>query len=276
MKTADATALEWQKITGHRSDSGGGFIQFKRLLRGDEGSRDNFELTLAEVHGMPPVPAHTHNFDQIRFVLSGSYSFRPDKTIAAGSLAYFPEGASYGPESAEGDPVMISLQFGGASGQGFMSMDQLQSAIERLKERGEFTDGKFRTADGVERDGYEAAYEEAMGRAPVYPEPRYPDPILIEAANFEWYAENGIERKTLGVFTERRTEIALIRVPAGGSTDLSSPDRVLLLFVVDGAATINGYEAREQHAIAIERGEAAELRADEGAELLAVYLPAFG
>src|SRR5262249_40413746 len=78
---------------------------------------------------------------------------------------------------------------------------------------GEFKDGVFRRRADVEGkrnlDGYQAIWEHVNGRPMVYPKPRYPQPIFMDPANYEWVpveAAPGVAEKLLGVFTERRSE----------------------------------------------------------------------
>ena len=52
----------------------------------------------------------------------------------------------------------------------------------------------------------------------VYPKPRYSGPILMDPANYEWVAvadQPGVSMKLIGVFTERHSEIAFLRIETG-------------------------------------------------------------
>ena len=40
--------------------------------------------------------------------------------MEGGEIAYFPESAYYGPQEGGEDRIVVLLQFGGASGQGFI------------------------------------------------------------------------------------------------------------------------------------------------------------
>lgn len=280
MKIVNSNALEWVAFSAHRSGSDTvttNYFRFKRLLRGREGSPRNFELTLAQAIGNPPVPRHRHNFDQLRFQLTGTYAYKPDAPMSPGDLTYFPEGAYYGPETATDDPIMLVLQFGGASDFGFMSMDQLRDGYERVRKRGTFDKGVYRGPDShgkvVELDGYEAVWDEVVGSAVIYAEPRYTEPVMMRTSRFQWRdGAHGIQTKTLGLFTERRTEVAMLRL-APGAGSLATDNRDLLLFVWDGGFDIAGEHAGVHGAVEVPAGERADYTSSTGAQALMIYLP---
>src|SRR5438105_2837388 len=161
--------VEWGSVSGHRS----GRIEFKRLLQGQEGTPGNFELSLVRSGGDYFTPRHRHNFDQIRYCLQGSMNYAPSKDLEPGDVGYFPEGTYYGPQTASAESIVLLLQFGGASGQGFMSYAQLNAGFEELRSRGDFDRGTFAYRDdqGVARrkDGYEAVWEHVNRRPVAYP-----------------------------------------------------------------------------------------------------------
>ena len=46
-------------------------------------------------------------------------NYGPNSWVKEGEVAYYPEGAYYGPEVSDKESVVLALQFGGPSGQGF-------------------------------------------------------------------------------------------------------------------------------------------------------------
>ena len=134
------------------------------------------------------TPRHRHNFDQIRCGLSGAMNYAPRKDVVAAAVAYFPEGTFYGPQRMAGESLVLLLQLGGASGQGFMCYEELQAGHAALAARGTFADGIYRGADGRPRDGYEAVWEHVHGRPISYPPPRFEEPILMWPAHGPWMA----------------------------------------------------------------------------------------
>ena len=111
-----------------------GTISFQHLFKGEDGSRENFMLIFGRQDADFWMPRHRHNFDQIRFPLRGSMN-HGDIDVGEGQIGYIPEGLAYGPQSdplapfGPGERLQLVLQFGGASGCGFMSIEQRRAAI---------------------------------------------------------------------------------------------------------------------------------------------------
>jgi hypothetical protein len=164
--------------------------EFKYLFQGVEGHPSNHLFALArQKHFYSPI--HKHNFEQFRYAFRGSFTIGQNLTIEEGELAYHPEGVEYGPQDDKEDGiehVLLILQFGGGSGQGYISLDTLLQVQGDLGKRGRFEGGRF-FAEGGESgvDGYQAIWEECnKGRKLVYPRPRYARPVLMRTRNFEW------------------------------------------------------------------------------------------
>ena len=91
------------------------------------------------------------------------------------------------------------LQFGGASGAGYLSQTQVQAGMQALKAEGEFKDGVFRRRADVEGkrnlDGYQAIWEHVNARPMVYPKPRYPQPIFMDPSTYDWVPVEGRARR---------------------------------------------------------------------------------
>lgn len=136
MKIVHGDTLEWRRGLEYRS----GTFHFRNLAEGEEGSVDNFKLSVGRSSADFYSPRHRHNFEQIRFVLDGELSFGRDGTLSAGMVGYFPEGVAYGPQTqSEGaDVATIVLQFGGASGSGYLSREEVHAGTEELKKHGTF------------------------------------------------------------------------------------------------------------------------------------------
>ena len=119
-------------------------------------------------------------------------NFDRNGKMAAGSFGYFPEGAAYGPQSSEGRSVTAVLQFGGASGSGYLSREEVDAGTEELKKFGTFEGGIFRRNDDVEgrrnTDGYQAIWEHVHGERMEYPKPRYRDPIMVDPSQLRMAA----------------------------------------------------------------------------------------
>ena len=138
-------------------------LSFRTVFVGSPLSLNNYELSFV-ISSSFYSPIHAHNFDQIRFAWSGSFSITPDLTIHEGELAYHPEGVSYGPQDdGEEERVLLILQFGGASGMGYLSKGQLGEANKALSERGRFEKGRYVSDEGEEKDGFQALWEWVNG-----------------------------------------------------------------------------------------------------------------
>ncbi len=212
------------------SDHRGSGIKFQRLLRGDPDSPGNFEWSIVHFGEEYTTPRHHHNFSQILYVLEGLHEWSNSVSMPEGSVTYSPEGTFYGPQQGHGS-LVLTLQYGEASGSGFMSYDRLTEGSKRLAEssRGSFDDGTWRYVDDDgkqhNQDGYEAIWEEIHGRRVEYPAPRYETPITLHPDSFAWVAardgsrapEPGISHRHLGTFSERRTSIGFTRYDAGAT-----------------------------------------------------------
>jgi len=69
--------------------------------------------------------------------------------LKAGMLGYYPEGVPYGPQVNKTDIFCAVLQFGGASGSGYLLPREVKAGMEELKKFGEFKDGIFHRNDDV-------------------------------------------------------------------------------------------------------------------------------
>jgi len=257
--------------------------EFKTLLTGDEGALDNFRLYFVRQKGEVDVPRHKHNFDQIRMCLEGGrQNYGAGKWIAPGEIAYFPEGTPYGPEQSDTERLSITLQFGGASGSGFVGSARLQQAKDEMKEFGTFEKGIFKRigqlppSEKRNQDAYEAIWEHINKRKLEYPMPRYGEPILMKPANFEWETSDeqpGVARKQLCVFSERHLQFAIVKLEPGASVLQRSRGGIQVGFVLQGEGTVNAEALRKYSAFSGREDFA--LNSDTGMELLLVGLPIF-
>lgn len=256
----------------------GGFSS-RRLLDGREGSPGNFSLQLSLTPDSYFSPRHRHNFDQVRYQLDGEYDFSSDGVMKPGTVAYFPEGTYYGPQSSSVRSLTLVLQFGGASGNGYMSPEQYDRAAAELRERGTFGNGAYTVIapDGHKsnKDAYEAVWERVNGRPLEYPRPRYSRPVFMQPENFAWlpiegYA--GASGKFLGEFSERHTRIACYQIETGASLILAGHS---IYFVAAGAGAAAGQEFGQHSTLYIEEDAPTSVNAHETVELLQIGLPQF-
>ena len=263
----------------------GGNRQFKTLLRGDDASPGNYKLSFVRQSGELYVPRHRHNFDQLRMCLEGEpQNYGKNKWINPGEIVYFPEGTPYGPEDSKSHRLSITLQFGGASGAGYLGAEKIAAAIEHMKvfgkfEKGVFTrDGELKPGEKRNQDSYEAIWEYVNKCKLTYPKVRYEEPICMKPAGFTWLptGQQGLAKKLLGAFSERGCTISMLKFAPGASGRIAPHGACQILFVVDGEGRAAGDAVRKYTALSVEPGEACEMASADGMELLLVGLPLIG
>jgi quercetin dioxygenase-like cupin family protein len=257
-----------------------GGIGFTALLQGEPGAIDNFDFSLSYTTEEFHTPRHRHNFDQIRYILKGEFSFDRGRVQKTGQISYFSEGVYY-EQQGIGETETLLLQTGGASGSGYMSFDQLYATARKLLDKGKFEDGVFTwyDADGRKHnaDGYQAVWEEVNGRKITYPKPRYDGPVILNPENFAWVpaAQPGVAIRDLGSFHERSLAIAQVRLDAGATWTAHAPASRKLLFVEEGEGTAAGQPLHRHSAVRIERGETVDVVASAPMILVRLQLPCF-
>ena len=259
-----------------------GVFRSRRILNGMPGTPGNFSLQV----GVAPSyysPRHRHNFDQVRYQLEGDFDFAADGVMKAGTLGYFPEGTYYGPQSSDMENSTLVLQFGGASGSGYISPEQYEQAAAELANHGTFAKGVYtqlKTDGGkINKDAYEAVWEQVNGRPLVYPKQRYLRPVFMDPESFEWIPaadQSGVSCKQLGEFSERRTRVAIYRISPGASMTL---DENSIYFALAGSGTAGGKPFEGHATIYLRMSEHATAcvpsTASAPAEIFHIGLPRF-
>ncbi len=274
--------VPWGSLGTHREYH----IEIKTPIFGTEGAPDNFRVTFNRgLGGTEHQPRHRHNFDQIRMPLSGRVSIGPRRWIEAGQIGYFPEGLHYGPTEDHRDVGTsgFTLQFGGASGLGFISSAQMKAATRALEGLGTFEKGLFwHKTDGPKQkpqDAFEAMWEYVNGRKIEYPKPRYSDQIIMRPENAEWQPVGGtpgVLIKSLGDFTERHVSVTMLRVEPGGVAAIGPRAGTQAGMVLSGAGTIDGKPASANTFVKIGAGAVASVATSAGLEIVIFGLPIFG
>lgn len=276
MKVVHIETLPWEK------DHPTGALAFKYLLAGDESSPDNFVLLLARQEKHFATERHRHNFDQFRFPIRGDMNVGEGIRLREGQLGYFTEGAPYGPQddplepSKPGERIHLTLQFGGATGYGYLGPKRLRACRDELRRDGEFVDVLYRRHDGKTQNGLDAVWQHAFGAKLEYPKPRYPAPIIMDPNSFRWLSDGdaaGVERKHLGTFTERGVWAEILRLHPGADLTSRRVDARQLLFVLSGSGTVDGAELTPHSAIELDPGEQARIVCPDLLELLVFGLP---
>ena len=273
----------------HDKDQGGATVRNtghtrSLLLTGEEDAPNNYRATFeAGIDGESSSPRHHHNFEQIRYVLEGDYSIGTDQILPAGHIGYFPESSYYGPQLRKPNVRMLTLQFGGPSGNGLLSVQQRRKGLEALLERGGTLEGGMYVTvdeDGNRhnQDAFEALWEHLSGEKIVYPRSRYDSIILIDPGGFGWVDDEheGVTRKPLGTFSERDTRLGFVRLEKGASIPLGTEPSPEILFLKQGSISHNGEVHAPLTAFATATHDGPEpLTAEEDSELLYIKLPTF-
>jgi hypothetical protein len=258
----------------------GGTLLSRRLLTGQPGTPGNFSLQLSSTPTYYS-PRHRHNFDQIRYQISGDFDFSTDGVMKPGTVAYFPEGTHYGPQQCENGSETLVLQFGGASRSGYLSAEEHERASAELASQGTFAKGVYTQVgpDGgkLNKDAYEAVWERVNARPLKYPGERYLRPVLMDPGNFDWLPvarQPGACAKHLGEFSELRTRLSLYKLSPGASLGLADHS---IYFVASGSGSAGGKFFDRHSTIHVRAGERGSVTAGGGepVELLHIGLPRF-
>jgi hypothetical protein len=228
-------------------------------------------------HGTFSAPRHKHNFDQIRYTISGQPDFGHHQVASPGQSAFFPAGAAYGPETIE-ESEMLLVQWG----EHWMTRAQHDATHGEMQTVGEFREGYYITTDasGNEHrtDGRNAVWETFTGLKLIYPTPRYPQPVMMEPAGFSWRQRpgTGVSQKVLGRFTEDDVYVSNNRWDEDGGVLTLSSERTQLLWIIDGNLAIDGASYQPETAIISEYGETSVLSGalDTQAVVFGLALPA--
>ena len=259
-----------------RQHARAGLFRSQSIMNGVEGTPENFYLQLSHLGPDFQSPRHRHNFDQVRVQLAGDAGFTRDGVMKPGMLAYFPEGVFYGPQSNESSSSTLVLQFGGASGSGYISEERFQQGVAELKQVGTFGGGVFRREkeDGGRKnqDAYEAVWEHVNGRRMEYPKSDFEQPVFLDPSQFEWGDEpdvSGVRRKELGRFSSRGLRISLIGIDAGAMAQ-AAPHSLLFVMSGEGRSPEGPWT---QHATMRTGAQAGALTAATAAEVLELQIP---
>lgn len=259
-----------------------GALAMRYLLRGQENAPDNYVMLIAENVGHFHMVRHRHNFDQFRYVISGQMNLGDGLVIREGELCYFPEGTPYGPQDDAPGPVVLTVQFGGGNGYGYMSPEQYLAGRSALEKVGTFEGPVFkREVNGktTKKFSINAIYEEVMGSRMMIPAPRYKAPIIMNPRAYRWTPvphQTGCFRKFLGSFSERRTGAEMLKLEPLSSLKFLPEQAHRLVFGLEGKASAGSSLVGVHFGMHIEPGESMELVASaDGFQALMLEMPAF-
>lgn len=258
-----------------------GGIHFTYLLDGEPEALDNYSLSIVQFVEEYSTPRHRHNFEQVRVMLEGEFSYAPGAVQKEGSVGYFCEGGYY-TQKGLGPSRTLLLQVAGPSGDGYMSHDTLRGGGAELDRIGSFDDGVYSWTDEQgckhNKDGYEAVWEHVNGRPLRYVGARYTDPVIMHPEAFEFLevqGADGAETRLLGKFQERGLTITQLRLKGGACFPAGDGERVWVYFAVAGEGRANGEPWGAESAIHVDPGEEITFEAETDSLFYAFGLPAF-
>ncbi|MFB7493261.1 hypothetical protein ACFC09_00905 [Streptomyces sp. NPDC056161] len=259
-----------------------GDVSFHHMLRGEPDTPENFMYILGRQDADFWMPRHRHNFDQIRLPIQGDMTIGRGLVLRQGEIGYFPEGTAYGPQddplgdAAPGERVQLVLQFGGASGYGFMSIEQRRRARQEMARTGRFDGNYYYFADGRKQWGLNAIWEHVHGERLRYPKPRYKSAVVVDPRRFNRLPVPDaprVDRRFLGSYSERGMWMEMIRAAAGARWTSRQPLGRRLIVTLSGTGTCGTTPYGRLTAIQVEADETLDIAADTETELFVVGLP---
>lgn len=256
-----------------------------QIMQGRRGSPSDFGIWITTFDGSGDYheqPRHTHNIDQIRFILKGQLVFGPhdEDVVPAGGVGFFGAGVYYGPLKVDQKTELLTVQVGAANGEGYTRLEDLIQATKDLSQEGTFVDaGYVRTdAEGRTRktQGWRAVWERANGRPFAAPKPRIPHVMVMDPSAYRWVAVGDrVAEKRLGVFNERGTGARLLKIEPGGTYRRQGSKHEEVMFVLAGELSMVGEVFVKSDTLYFEPQDDIVLAASEETTILVHELPAF-
>jgi hypothetical protein len=273
----DTNKLDWEAVQRGRVN----MIRRKRLPIETGVAGLTIEYSLSVVPEGYFTPRHRHNFDQIRYTLTGIQS-TAHGDLAPGECGYFPEGAYYGPQKQDGECSTLVLQFQGASGLHLLSNEEMNATYQKMIADGaKFENGVYTKTRSngrkVNKDSYVAIWEEHEGRKMTFPKSRYRTPVMMLNEHYGWWPDRerpGVETKHLGTFTELRTGIGFFRLAPGARIAAHRADDAELRYLEKGSVDYAGKTWGEGTYMYVKPGaELAAMSSTTGATFFTITLP---
>jgi hypothetical protein len=280
MDIIHAGEMPWgESLVAQRA--GGDEVAHKRLFEGEEDSPDNYMLVMSKEPKSFYSPRHRHPWDQLRISLEGRIPIAKGLFVEGGEIGYFPESAHYGPQEGGDDRIVVLLQFGGASGQGFIGPDRVKQARLELAKNGRFEGGVYSraTAQGRKnRDAYEAIWLHAKGGELAYAPPAYKTPIIMRPEALPWRSgsDKGVSIRQIGLFPHRGLAVNAWRIAPDNHHRFAPIQALRLLLVTEGQGAMGNGELRRWSVVRLRPGESAELVATSPLELLELAIRPVG
>lgn len=280
MKILRIEDVELKKSNNPR---GGNYVQYNIFdsdnLHRDPYRLDNFRLNLSIVgEGEMSTPRHRHDFSQYRYLIEGEADYSMGESQKAGVLNLAVEGCYYGPTGNNHGTTLV-MQFGAASGCGFIDRKDGAAGLEELKKsnQGYLKGGIYYRNPGAEgpaaQDANEAVFELIRGTPVEYPEAEYLQPIFVNSNAIAWIPVDGapgVEEKPMGTFSSNKYSAARYKLNEGAK--FVAPGRGVY-FVLSGAGNVENEPFLKWTSTYLEDGEQATFTASETTDILFLGMP---
>jgi hypothetical protein len=274
VEAVDTTAMPWSVVSNHTRV---GVIQRKFVREGEVLPGVGYDCDIYHYTQDGErffTPRHHHDFEQIRYAISGDMDFGHHNTTQAGDIAYFPAGAYYGPQAIDEATVLL-IQWSPF----WVSRADNERAVNELKNLGTFENGFYITQDPagkeVRKDSLNAIWEHVYQRPAFFPTPKYSGPIIMHPNAYGWRPKcSGVSIKMLGRFTEQDLQVYALRWEAEEATVSFGAERTTCLYVVDGQISADGHDYGAGVILWSDYGETIEVSAAGAAETVCVGFPA--
>jgi hypothetical protein len=273
MKVYKTNEMPWQPVI-ENSRTGlieRKFIREAELLPGTGFTADLYHYMASDVDFS--TPRHHHNFDQIRYCISGEMNFGRGNRTNTGDIAYFPAGAWYGPQRIHEAYIFI-IQWS----PDWVTRAAHDQAMKEMRKVGEFQEGYFVYTDERGRrrrkDSINAIFEYALKRPFTIPTPRYTGPIVMNPEAYTWSnSRDGLQYKQLGRFTEHDLSIYKVRWEDEDALHTLRGDRTHCLFTLCGNISAEGRPYECHTMLWSDFDESVQVAGENGTEAICVGFP---
>ena len=253
MFVLETETMEWEPVT--KNPRGGIVVRkFLREAEASDGIGYTADLVRYESGEVFTTPRHNHNFDQLRFTLSGAPDYGQDLIAPPGAITFFPAGAYYGPQTIDTAEILL-VQWS----EDWVTREVSNAAYSALAEKGEFKDGFFIAHDAqgnqVKKDAVNAMWEEALGREISTPAPKIPACVIMNPDAYAWREiRNGVKIRDLGHLTDLDFNPVQYQVEAGGAVELGA-ERTHIVWVGSGEVELGDRVVGGRTAVFCDQGE---------------------
>lgn len=264
-------SMKWEPVT--KNPRGGIIVRkFLREAQVSNGIGYTADLVRYEPGEVFTTPRHNHNFDQLRYTISGAPDYGKEMIAPPGAVTFFPAGAYYGPQSMDTVEILL-VQWS----ENWVTREMSDAAYATLEKRGEFRDGYFfgKDADGNEtrQDAVNAMWAEALGHQVVNPTPKIPNCVIMNPDAYGWRdVSQGVQARDLGHLTDLDFNPVQYAVEPGGVVDLGD-ERTHIVWVDSGEVDLGDQILGERSIVFCDQGETLRVKGSSAAVVTIFGMP---